>query len=105
MKAGFFFTDVSNPGMANTWIGERLAGLALLCTRLCRRLADARGWLAVPGKHLIDGELPRPNNGERGQPEGAIPVCCKANSALLFDRRLWCAPAQIASRPTLHADD
>ena len=48
----------------------------------------------MPGKHLIDGELPRPNNGERGQPEGAIPVCCKANSALLFDRRLWCAPAQ-----------
>ena len=53
----------------------------------------------MPGKHLIDGELPRPNNGERGQPEGAIPVCCKANSALLFDRRLWCAPAQTASGP------
>lgn len=62
MKAGYFFTDVSNPGMANTWI--------------------------VPGKHL-DADLVRPNNGERGQPEGAIPVCCKANSALLFDRRLW----------------
>jgi ectoine hydroxylase-related dioxygenase (phytanoyl-CoA dioxygenase family) len=62
MKAGFFFTDVTNPGMANTWI--------------------------VPGKHL-DADLSRPNNGERGQPHGAIPVCCKANSALLFDRRLW----------------
>lgn len=62
MKAGFFFTDVPL-GAANTWI--------------------------CPGKHLIDGELDRPNGGQAGQPEGAIPIVCKANSVLLFDRRLW----------------
>ena len=60
LKAGYFFTDVDRPGMANTWI--------------------------VPGQHLITGDLERP---QRGQPEGAIPVLCKANSCLLFDRRLW----------------
>ena len=24
-----------------------------------------------------------------GQPEGAIPICCKENTCLIFDRRLW----------------
>jgi ectoine hydroxylase len=59
MKAGYFFTDVP-PGAANTWI--------------------------VPRSHLLEQELERP---EIGQPKGAIPIVCKANTCLLFDRRLY----------------
>lgn len=35
---------------------------------------------------MIEGDLERP---ALGQPAGAVPVLCKANSCLIFDRRLW----------------
>jgi len=61
MKAAYYLTDMSEAGRANTWI--------------------------IPGAHLA----PRsPVEGlDLGQPEGAIPIRCPANSCLLFDRRLY----------------
>ncbi|MBW3625405.1 MAG: phytanoyl-CoA dioxygenase family protein [Armatimonadetes bacterium] len=61
LKVAYFLSDISEPGRGNFWI--------------------------VPGSHLNDN-LERPEGGE-GQPEGAIPVCVKPGSAVLFDRRLW----------------
>ena len=72
MKAGYFLTDVDEPGYANTWV--------------------------VPAKHhLSDLDLSTggrdPEERGMGQPPGAIPICCKANTCLLFDRRLWHTPS------------
>lgn len=61
LKAAYFLTDMTEPDRGNFWI--------------------------VPGSHLQD-TLPLPPD-RQGQPEGAIPVCVKPGTAVLFDRRLW----------------
>lgn len=61
LKAAYFLSDLSEPGRGNFWI--------------------------IPGSHLQDA-LALPPEGE-GQPEGAIPVCVKPGTVVLFDRRLW----------------
>lgn len=61
LKVAYFLSDASQPGRGNFWI--------------------------VPGSHLLD-TLERPSDGI-GQPEGAIPVCVRPGTAVLFDRRLW----------------
>ncbi|HEY0868469.1 MAG TPA: phytanoyl-CoA dioxygenase family protein, partial [Fimbriimonas sp.] len=61
LKVAYFLSDVSVPGRGNFWI--------------------------VPGTHLCD-TLEMPEGGQ-GQPEGAVPVCVKPGTAVLFDRRLW----------------
>jgi ectoine hydroxylase-related dioxygenase (phytanoyl-CoA dioxygenase family) len=61
LKIGYFLTDVSEPGRGNFWV--------------------------VPGSHTRKAlDLP-PN--EKGQPDGAIPLCSGPGSAVYFDRRLW----------------
>ncbi len=67
VKAVYYLSDVSEPGRGNTWI--------------------------VPGSHkrgAVTVDVPEVEGlgGVYGQPEGAIPVCCPPNSALIFDRRL-----------------
>ena len=64
LKCGYFLTDASQPGMANTWI--------------------------IPRRHKYD-TFDAPSDGI-GQPAGAIPVCASANSCLMFDRRLFHTP-------------
>jgi ectoine hydroxylase-related dioxygenase (phytanoyl-CoA dioxygenase family) len=61
LKVAYFLTDLTEPDRGNFWI--------------------------VPGSHLQD-TLPLPPD-RQGQPEGAIPVCVKPGTAVLFDRRLW----------------
>jgi ectoine hydroxylase-related dioxygenase (phytanoyl-CoA dioxygenase family) len=61
LKVAYFLSDASQPGRGNFWI--------------------------IPGSHLRD-TLERPADGI-GQPEGAIPVCVRPGTAVLFDRRLW----------------
>lgn len=66
LKVAYYLSDVSSPGSGNTW--------------------------AVPGSHLTDntlGVVQLGHKGGLGQPPGAIPICCPANSCLIFDRRLW----------------
>ena len=60
LKAGYFLTDTSRAGMANTWL--------------------------VPRRHLEDA---LEGTGGAGQPAGAVPFCAPANSCCIFDRRLW----------------
>lgn len=61
LKVAYFLSDLSQPGRGNFWV--------------------------VPGSHLQDAlALPE---GRVGQPAGAIPVCVKPGTAVLFDRRLW----------------
>ena len=60
LKVAYFLSDVSEPGRGNFWV--------------------------VPGTHLCD-TLEVPDG--KGQPAGAVPVCVKPGSAVLFDRRLW----------------
>ena len=64
LKCAYFLTDTSAAGMANTWI--------------------------IPGRHKYDSFEAPPSG--IGQPTGAIPVCCPANSCLIFDRRLFHTP-------------
>jgi ectoine hydroxylase-related dioxygenase (phytanoyl-CoA dioxygenase family) len=61
LKVAYFLSDVSQPGQGNFWV--------------------------VPGTHVCD-TLAMPEGG-KGQPEGAVPVCVKPGTAVLFDRRLW----------------
>lgn len=61
LKIGYYLTDVSEPGRGNT--------------------------LIVPGSHLLN-ELDCPPDGE-ANPPGAVPVCVRAGSAVLIDRRIW----------------
>ena len=61
LKCGYFLTDTSSAGMANTWI--------------------------VPRRHM-DATLETPA-GRVGQPKDAIPFAAPANSCCIFDRRLW----------------
>lgn len=61
LKVAYFLSDTSEEGRGNFWV--------------------------IPGSHLQD-TLERPPSGE-GQPEGAIPICVKPGTAVLFDRRLW----------------
>ncbi|RAP78426.1 phytanoyl-CoA dioxygenase family protein [Paenibacillus montanisoli] len=59
LKVAYFLSDASEPDRGNLWL--------------------------IPGSHLYENlELP-----EKGQPEGAIPVCVKPGTAVLFDRRIW----------------
>ena len=51
--------------------------------------------MGQPGSHKrsqLVGDLLSSRSGI-GQPEGAIPVLCPANSAMIFDRRLYHAAA------------
>ncbi len=61
LKVGYFLTDVSEPGSGNFWI--------------------------IPRSHLSDS-LKKPDNGV-DDPDGAMPVCVRAGTAVFFDRRLW----------------
>jgi ectoine hydroxylase-related dioxygenase (phytanoyl-CoA dioxygenase family) len=61
LKVGFFVSDVSEPGRGNFHV--------------------------IPGSHLQD-TLEKPEDGIT-DPPGATPVCVKAGTAVLFDRRLW----------------
>lgn len=61
LKIGFYLTDVSEPQRGNT--------------------------LVVPGSHLQD-ELDCPADGV-SNPAGAVPLCLRAGSAVLVDRRIW----------------
>lgn len=61
LKVAYFLTDLTEPGRANLWI--------------------------IPGSHLKDS-IVIPSNGV-DNPEGAMPVCVKPGTAVLFDRRLW----------------
>jgi ectoine hydroxylase len=61
LKIGYYLTDVSEPNRGNT--------------------------LLVPGTHL-QNEIDVPEDGV-SNPEGTIPLCVPAGSALLLDRRLW----------------
>lgn len=61
LKIGYYLSDVSQPGRGNT--------------------------LVVPGSHLLN-ELECPQDGE-SNPEGAIPICAPAGSAVIVDRRIW----------------
>ena len=61
LKIGFYLTDASQPDRGNT--------------------------LVLPGSHLRD-ELDCPADGV-SNPEGAEPLCVKAGSAVIIDRRIW----------------
>lgn len=61
LKVAYFLSDASEAGRGNFWV--------------------------VPKSHLWD-EITIPEGGV-GQPEGAIPICVKPGTAVLFDRRLW----------------
>ena len=61
LKVGYFLSDVSVPGRGNFHV--------------------------IPGSHLND-TLERSADGV-SNPEKAMPVCVKAGTAVLFDRRLW----------------
>lgn len=61
LKVAYFLSDVSEPGRGNFCI--------------------------IPGSHLQD-TLERPQDGV-SDPEGAMPVCVRPGTAVLFDRRLW----------------
>jgi ectoine hydroxylase-related dioxygenase (phytanoyl-CoA dioxygenase family) len=61
LKIGYYLTDVSEPGRGNT--------------------------LIVPGSHLWN-ELDCAQDG-RSSPDGAEPICVRAGSAVLMDRRTW----------------
>ena len=61
LKVAYFLSDTSEAGRGNFWV--------------------------LPRSHLQDS-LERPSEGI-GQPEGAIPVCVKPGTVVLFDRRIW----------------
>jgi ectoine hydroxylase len=61
VKVGFYLTDVSQPGRGNT--------------------------LIVPGSHRHN-EIDCPADGV-SNPVGAEPLCVKAGSAVMIDRRIW----------------
>ena len=61
LKIGFYLTDASQPDRGNT--------------------------LVLPGSHLED-DLDCPADGV-SNPEGAEPLCVKAGSAVIIDRRIW----------------
>jgi len=61
LKIGYYLTDASEPDRGNT--------------------------LVLPGSHLHD-EIDCPADGV-SNPEGAEPLCVKAGSAVIIDRRIW----------------
>ena len=61
VKVGFYLTDVSEPGRGNT--------------------------LVVPGSQL-QNQIDCAQDG-RSNPQGAIPLCAPAGSAIMIDRRVW----------------
>jgi ectoine hydroxylase len=70
LKVAHFLTDVSEPGRGNFYIipGSHLSGAIPISSEIGRDPAEATS---------------------EGIPEGAIPVCAKPGTAVLFDRRLW----------------
>ena len=64
VKVAYFLSDVSEPGRGNL--------------------------LVVPGSHWWN-RIPRPSSGAVSfeHPDGAIPLCVRPGTAVLFDRRLW----------------
>ena len=73
VKVGYFLSDVSVPGRGN--------------------------FCVVPGSHLRN----RLEYLDEGDPPGAMPVCVKPGTAVLFDRRLWHAPSPNTSEVTRKA--
>jgi hypothetical protein len=71
LKCAYVLTDCDSPGMANTWI--------------------------IPRRHKFDN-FEAPVDGF-GQPKGAIPVCCKANSCLIFVSSVWLLAVSLLSLP------
>ncbi len=61
LKVGYYLTDVTEPDRGNT--------------------------LIVPGSHMHD-EIDLPQDGV-SNPVGSQPLCVKAGSAVLLDRRIW----------------
>ena len=61
VKVGYYLTDVSEPGRGST--------------------------LILPGSHLLN-QIECPEDGS-SNPEGAVPVCVPAGSAVIIDRRIW----------------
>ena len=61
LKIGFYLTDASQPNRGNT--------------------------LVLPGSQLAD-ELDCPSDG-MSNPDGAEPLCVKAGTAVIIDRRIW----------------
>ena len=72
VKVGYVLTDTPTAGMANTWL--------------------------LPRRHKSDS-FERPPEGV-GQPEGAVPVVCPANSCFIFDRRCFHSPTPNWSEQT-----
>ena len=72
LKVGYYLTDVSEPDRGNT--------------------------LIVPGSHLHD-EIDVPQDGV-SNPAGSAPLCVKAGSAVLIDRRLWHSRSMNTARLT-----
>jgi hypothetical protein len=61
LKVAYFLSDTSVAGRGNFWV--------------------------IPGSHLSD-TLALPEGGI-GQPAGAVPICVRPGTAVIFDRRLW----------------
>ena len=80
LKVAYFLTDVSEPGRGNFYIlpGSHISDTIPISSEIGRDPAEARS---------------------EGIPEGAIPVCAKPGTAVLFDRRLW--HGRSANRSTL----
>jgi ectoine hydroxylase len=78
IKVAYFLSDVSEPGRGNT--------------------------LVLPGSHRRN-RIPRPEPGASrlDHPEGAVPLCVRPGSAVLFDRRLWHSRTDNASGITRRA--
>jgi ectoine hydroxylase len=62
VKVAYFLSDCREPGRGN--------------------------FRVIPGSHRRN-TLPRPHEGGRADPEGAIPVLAGPGDAVIFDRRLW----------------
>jgi ectoine hydroxylase len=72
LKVGYYLTDVSEPGRGNT--------------------------LIVPGSHT-QNQIDLPQNGQ-SSPAGAEPLCVRAGSAVIIDRRIWHSRSANASSRT-----
>ena len=87
-KAVYYLSDQSKPGRGNTC---ETYDIPVLRARVSLKRLPFPG--IVPGSHRrgeVTVDVPEVEGlgGAQGQPEGAIPVCCPPNSALIFDRRL-----------------
>jgi ectoine hydroxylase-related dioxygenase (phytanoyl-CoA dioxygenase family) len=77
IKVVYYLSDVSEPGRGNT--------------------------IVLPGSHRMN-RIPRPEPGEHFEhPTGAISLCARPGTAVLFDRRLWHSRSDNASAITRKA--